>query len=765
MRLGIFAFLLGILYCQTLPELPNIYWLVLVLPIGIFPRYRLIFWFALGLGYAIWRADIILAQKIPAEIIGKNIKIIGTIINFPNQHRFQFSPEPSQEWLNPGIIYLKYLEPSLLPGQKWQFTVRLKSARATFNPDSFASETWLFQHRIMASGSVISAKLLQQPALININNLRYSLAQTIKEELDEYQSVGIIIALALGDKSLIPSKQKEILQHTGIVHLIAISGLHIGFIAWLVFIISRTWWKYMGNMPLLFPAPRFAALASMFFATCYALLAGFSLPTQRALIMVMVALFGITFNYKIATSKIFAIALLLILLLDPLTVLAVEFWLSFGTVAIIFYSLSSRQAGITVLEKYGLSIIKIQIVITLGLFPILLFIFGYIPLLSFAANLIAIPWVSFVVVPCTLLGIILLPLTDIFLHIAAITFDAILVPISWLADLDWNLWYHQPSLLTMLVAMLGIFILLLPSGFPARWLGFIWLLPLFFNPQSTSLKPGELWFTLLDVGQGLAAVIRTQNHVLLYDTGPSPYIGKTVIVPFLRARDIQHIDKIMISHVDKDHSGGIKSVLSVLSVDELIINHGKNYNDGIEQILKMLSIDKILTNTIHKYSKNNIYFCQANQNWSWDGVSFQVLHPAANFKSKNTNDTSCVLKITTNNNTILLPGDISKDIELQLIANYKSNLAADILVAPHHGSENSSSISFINAVRPKITLFSTGYNNSFKHPRAKIVQRYKNYQALTWNTAESGAINLYLTANGIFGPSEARKEKQRYWYD
>ena len=742
MRLSILAFLLGILYCQTLSELPDIVWFTLLLPLGLFPRLRLLSFFILGLIYAIWRADIVLDQKLPIELAGKNITIIGTIIDIPNQYGFKFSPIASSKWPNPGSIYLKNPKPLLVkPGQLWEFTVSLKQTRNTFNPDSFDYEKWLFRHRIMAIGSIRSAKLLQETSFFNINNIRYSLATTIKQELSDYQSVGIIIALSLGEKSIISTQQKKILRHTNISHLIAISGLHIGFVSWIVFIIAYNLWKYIGNV-IVFPASRFAALVSILFATSYALLAGFSLPTQRALIMLIVALSGIIFNYRITISNVFAIALLLILILDPLTVLSVEFWLSFGTVAIIFYSLDNRKRkNLTQLENTALFIIKIQIIITLSLFPVLFFIFGYISLSSFIANLIAIPWVSFIVIPCTLLGIILSSLTTGLLHVAAFTFDAILLPMTWLANLDWNLWYLQPPLWAVIAAMLGIFILFLPSGFPARWLGFIWLLPLFTVQQfnSSTLKQGELWFTLLDVGQGLAVVIRTKNHTLMYDTGPNEYVSKTVIIPFLRAKKVQHIDKIIISHADKDHSGGFAALM----------------NEIVQQ-----DLTEILTSA--NYPQYKIKPCQAGKKWVWDGVKFQILHPPANFKTSNTNDKSCVLKITTKNNSILLPGDIGKNVELNLIANYGSELKTDILIAPHHGSRNSSTISFINTVKPKIVLFSTGYNNSYNHPRRNITQRYEKYKPLIINTAESGAINLRLGIDGVFKPSKTRK--QRYWY-
>ncbi|MDM8568624.1 ComEC/Rec2 family competence protein, partial [Thiotrichales bacterium HSG1] len=666
---------------------------------------------------------------------------------------FIFSPQANDQWSNPGLInfrYSKYSQEkfSVLPGQRWKFTVRLKPIRTTFNPDSFDSEKWLFKNNIVAIGSIHSKKELPESSVFNIDKLRLSLAKKMQDQLSEHQSGGIIIALAMGDKSFIPTEQKRILRYAGMSHLIAISGLHIGFIAWLTFFISHSLWKYMGNMTLIFPAPRFAALMSIFFATNYALLAGFSLPTQRALIMLAVVLFGIIFNYRIIVSKFISIALLLILLWEPLTVLSVEFWLSFSSVVIILYFLTSyHDNGHSFLTKNFLPIIKIQTAITIGIFPILLFTFGYVPLLSFLTNMVAIPWTSLIVIPLTLTSIVPSPISGVSLHIAATTFDAILVPVGWLVNLGWS-YYHQPSLWVVIAAMIGIFILFLPRGFPGKWLGFIWFIPLFYQPQLNQgeYKLGDVWFTLLDVGQGLSAVIRTQNHVLVYDTGPNKHIGRTVIIPFLKNRKIQQIDKLVISHTDRDHDGGLEAIL---------------YRDD-------LSIKTILTSAEEeykvKYPKYKIEPCQAGINyWEWDEVTFEILHPSVGFKFKNTNDISCVLKITNKNNSILLTGDIGTDVEFQLISNYKSKLKADILVAPHHGSAGSSSISFINMVSPQLVLFSTGYNNKYAHPRAKIKQRYIKRKILMRDTSESGAINLNLTSDGIFGPDEARKK--RYWHD
>ena len=485
----------------------------------------------------------------------------------------------------------------------------------------------------------------------------------------------------------------------------------------------------MGNKPYLLPTPYFAALFSLLGAFIYALLAGFSLPTQRALIMVIVVVSATLFSRKLAISYIFTLTLLIILLWDPLSIISTGFWLSFGAVAVIIYALSGKdEQNISPLIKWGLRTWRTQWAITLGLFPISLFVFNYFPIVSPLANAIAIPWVSFIIVPLTLLGTVLISIVPTIGHalllVAANTLDALWVSIEYLANL--GVWQqYKPPLWTVIVGMIGVAILLLPRGFPGRYLGIIWLLPLFFSPPALPNR-GEVWFTLLDVGQGLSAVVRTENYVLLYDTG-TKFSSRTTVLPFLHALGIKDIDKLLISHDDNDHSGGTQMIL-------------KNF-----RVKNMLS-------GMPKESKN---LCQAGQHWRWDDVDFQILHPTANLLAKD-NNRSCVLKISSKGGVILLTGDIEKSAEYQLIHRYQQ-LKADILIVPHHGSNTSSTTSFINTVQPKIALISAGYRNRFGHPNKFVMQRYKDILVL--ETAKTGAIQFKLSTKGISAPW------RHYWHN
>ncbi len=752
MRLGTLAFFLGILFCQTFSSLPDTRWILLIFPFWIFPRYRLLFLFALGLLWTVWRADMILAQKIPNNLEGQNIAMIGTIISLPVQRRydqswrFEFAPIPFKDWPNPGHLRLYWdgdPPQSLRPGQRWQLTVRLKRARGLLNPGVYDYSKWLFQNRIQATGYVRGEhRLLSEPSLFSIDNLRYHLAEKIRKALGDSPSTEILLALALGEKQGISQQQRDTLLLTGTAHLVAISGLHIGSITFLTILLI--WlayrWLYPSQVALWLPVPHFAALLSLLTAFLYALLAGFSLPTQRALIMVAVAVSSLMFARTVAVSHKLTLALLLVLLYDPLSVMSISFWLSFGTVTILVYALSGKQSLNFSWWSHFL-LLRMQWVLLLGLLPVSLFLFNFISLTSFFANLIAVPWISFVILPLTLLGTaIIVPLPALgagLLQTAAFTFDALWVSIDWLAHL--SVWRQAiPPLWAILVAMIGSAILLLPRGFPARWLGIIWLLPIFFTPPVHPNRD-EVWFTLLDVGQGLAAVIRTKNYVLVYDTGPkfrSGFnTGDAVVVPFLRTKGIHQVDKLLISHGDNDHSGGAESVLKNLAVTEVLTSAPEQFKD----------------------SKR----CQAGQRWRWDDVDFQILHPP--HATGKGNNHSCVLKVSSTGGAILLPGDIEKTVEYRLVQ--KTELKADILIVPHHGSGTSSSEIFIDAVQPTIALFSVGYRNYFRHPKKSVVERYRRRGVSVWDTAQAGAIQFRLSARGISSPILAREAMRRYWHD
>ncbi|WP_455208405.1 DNA internalization-related competence protein ComEC/Rec2, partial [Kaarinaea lacus] len=544
----------------------------------------------------------------------------------------------------------------------------------------------------------------------------------------------------------IDSEQWRVLTGTGTNHLMAISGLHIGLVAGLMFLLISQVWRRLPNTALYLATPKVAALGAILAAVGYAALAGFTLPTQRALIMVIITMLAVWSQRPIIPSQILAITLLAVLLYDPAAVITGSFWLSFGAVAIIFYTMVGRLSATGWWWKWG----RLQWVISLGLAPILLFWFQQVPLVSPIANLIAVPLVSFVTVPLSLLsGCLLLwwpGLAHWILVLAGLSLDILWPLLEGLSRWDQLLWIApQPPSWVLLPACIGLLWLMAPKGMPARWIGLFWLLPLAFFPVP-AIEHGMARFTLLDVGHGLAVVVQTANHVLLYDSGPrySEHFnaGSAVVVPFLRYQGISQIDRVILSHNDVDHTG------------------------GYDAISRQVPIRNVMQSTNIPRIRLDAEFCIAGNQWQWDGVDFKVLHPAADYLDERDNNMSCVVQITTQSEKLLLTGDMERQVETQLVKYFSSNddnLKADILVVPHHGSRSSSSEQFVQAVTPKYALFSVGYRNRYGLPKRDVVERYQRVGATVLNTNTSGAMTFVLGNDQLLPPNLYRDERRRYW--
>ncbi|MCK5640480.1 MAG: DNA internalization-related competence protein ComEC/Rec2, partial [Gammaproteobacteria bacterium] len=537
-------------------------------------------------------------------------------------------------------------------------------------------------------------------------------------------------------------RQWEVLIATGTNHLMAISGLHIGLVAGLVYLLVRWLWVFAGSLALTVPAPKAGAFAALLAAMVYAALAGFSIPTQRALVMIAVAMGAVLLQRHVLPRQGLALALLLVLLLDPLAVLAPGFWLSFAAVAVILYGMAGRLSPRGIWWRWG----RVQWLVAIGLLPFMLLLFGRVAPLSPLANIIAVPWMGFLVVPLTLLGALLLPLTEPVANLL-LTSAVWLVELLWpllegLADASSGLQFPAPPLWAMLPGLIGMAWLLAPRGWPVRGLGIIGLLPMLLNSPA---KPnaGEVWLTLLDVGQGLATVVQTTNHVLVYDTGPrfsdSFDTGKAVVAPYLQHRGIGRIDTLVISHGDNDHIGGAQSLSRALPVEE------------------------ILTSVPGKIPWQRSTPCQRGQQWRWDGVDFEVLHPPSHYRSRG-NDGSCVIRVSSRAGDVLLTGDIEALSELELVLQEADALQTRILIAPHHGSKTSSNESFVTAVAPEYVLLPVGYRNRYGLPNAEVVSRYQKAGSRLLDTASHGAISVVMGSQHDILPTTYRSFARRYWH-
>lgn len=761
------AFLIGVLTLLQFRALPDVQFAWLLAPAIVAILFCKYFWIKTiatclcGFLWCLLVSHQVLGQAVPEPLEGQDVLIEGRVEDFPQRKqlatRFLFSVEAmqfkGQSYASPGKIRLSWYDTKVQPkvGERWRFLVRLKQPHGFMNPGGFDYEGWLFQHRIRATGYVrkqyTPQRLAQDTGFVYWQRLRFAVHENIYQLLPDSTVAGLLSALAIGERDGIQASQWEVLRRTGTAHLMAISGLHIGLLASLGYWLGSFLWRLRSQWLKRLPAQKFAACVAIVFAFTYAALAGFSIPTQRALIMVCVVMLAILRQRHIQPAQVLAQSLILVLLLDPLSTLSAGFWLSFAAVAIILYGLTGRTGK----QQKWRSLVKMQWVVVLGLLPLTLGLFQQAALISPVTNLLAIPVVSFLVVPLTLLACMLLliseSLASSLLHLAAWILEFLWQGLTLASQLSFSQIQLAASSYAIALAVIGIVLFIGPRGIPMRSMGLVFCLPLFF-PILHRPDKGDIWLSLLDVGQGLAIVVQTQNHTLVYDTGPrfsdSFDTGEAVVAPFLRQAGIAEIDMLMVSHSDNDHIGGVASLQQLFPVTE------------------------VLSSVPKKVSASAIS-CEQGQQWQWDGVQFKVLHPVTNYvpTRRAGNNLSCVLHIETGKGSVLLTGDIEKEAEQQLIIQTLAqgqSLISDVLLVPHHGSRTSSSQEFIEAVSPKLVLYPVGHRNRYHLPSQKVVQRYQALGVPAYSTANSGCI--LLTFDNINSPKVERYREQaaRYWH-
>lgn len=721
--------------------------------------FKIFFAIILGFNFALIYVHFVLSFTLPKELESKPIITIGYISSIPKIEPKRTSFTFDTEKFDGKKVKTKFLiswyknyatYPKFKTGDKWQFTVRLKRPHGMLNPGGFDQEAHLFQNKIRATGYIVDSRenscLESKWYKYPINRLREYLGIKIRESISNHKLKNLIVTLVIGEQSGIEQKQWEILRRTGTIHFMVIAGLHISFVAGMMFFIGKSIFRLFPRLTLYMPASYAGAILALLGAAIYSALAGFSIPTQRAVIMIFFIMLGTLLKRNITSWYALLFGLLFVIIINPLAGLNSGFWLSFAAVAIITYALSSRISGNNKLLKYN----RLQWSLTFGLMPLTLLLFQQAPLISFFANAFTVPWIGFVVLPLSLLGSLFIfiyePIAHILLSLAVKALSLSWHLLEWMASFAISSWHHFVFNNWILISsIIGALILLSPSGFPHRFIGCFWILPLlFYFPKRPPAN--EAWVTVLDVGQGLSSVIQTQNHSLIYDTGPkfgpNSDAGESVVIPFLRQAGIKKVDMLVISHNDEDHSGGART------------------------ILESLPIKKVRTSTPGAFTKYNAENCYYGQSWSWDGVDFNFIHPTPNSEFSG-NNASCVLKIQTKGNSILLTGDIEKQAEKSILqSDSKTDLPSTVLVAPHHGSKTSSSPKFIKAISPKYVLFTTGYLNKFHFPNKTIVSRYIKNNAILLNTAQKGAITFKFTSkSGMLSPEFYRIKHKKYWHN
>ena len=680
--------------------------------------------------------------QLPDADIQQDVVVVGRIVSLPEAGersvRFLFEMERYRETTlaasQPASVRLSWYEPELRPqvGERWQFTVRLKPPRGSVNFQGFDYERWLFAQHVQATGYVRSKPLPQRLAAASgaaVEQLRQSLRDQLLAL--PLQHGAVIAGLSFGADDAITPQAWRLLRDTGTTHLVAISGLHITLVALVAGFLAASVWRWLPRLPLYWPAPLVGIVVGLAAAVIYSALAGFSTPTLRAVLMLAVVALGWLWRRQFALSSTLSLALILTLWLDPCAVLEPGFWLSFGAVALLFLLGAARPIA----SPWWWAAIRVQLLLSLALLPMTLMWFGQASLVSPLANLLAVPWVSFVSTPLALLGCMILPwwpkIAGGLLHASDWSLELFFSWLRWLAD--WPLASWQPAQLSGPAAAL---LLLAAVLVVAPWTPWRRLLPLLLLvPVLEWALPArpQARLIMLDVGQGTALILETEQAVMVYDTGPRGErfdAGEMIVVPALRAAGWRELDLLWLSHADNDHAGGAEAVVAAMPVKRLLAG---------EQVSGMSAVP-----------------CQQGQVLSMGMATVTVLHPTDGEPQGKSNDQSCVLQIELAGQRILLAGDISAEIETRLVLADPAALRADIVLVPHHGSAGSSSAAFIEAVAPRWALVSAGYRNPHRHPRPEVLQRYHAVGARILNTAEQGAVALSWVAGEPVNVEHAR---------
>ena len=755
-------FVTGVAVLENEPALPDAMWCASlpVLVALMFMRVRAGPLLALAAGY-LWAAFVAHMQMGAwgsVAVESRDIEVTGTVRGLPDadprRTRFDFRVRDSTHASLAGArLRLSWYDADAAPapGSVWRLTVRIRRPRGWHNPGGSDYEGRMFANRIVATGYVRAGEVVDSAPVISlarVDMVRADLARWIRSALDGYGSEGLVRALAIGDRSGLSQDHWRTLRVTGIAHLMAISGLHVGMAAGAAYWLALRAWTLVPRAALLVPAPQVAGVAAMLAAFAYALLAGLALPTQRALLML-----GVLFASRLARrcfphSHSLALALIAVLVVDPHSVRAPGFWLSFVAVAAIVTALATRPAANmrTVSGRLRM-VVTVQIAVTVGLAPVTLVVFAEQSVVSPFVNALVIPLVGIIVVPVVLLGLLAgavhPPAGAAMLAAAAGVLDALWPSIEWIAAHAVML--RAPGEIgawQLAAAVAGVLIVLAPRGLALRWLGLAWMLPM-FAMRPAAVDAGAYRMTVLDVGHGLAVVVETARHVLVYDTGP--WVGTRLdaaalaVLPYLASRGRDSVDRVVLSHGDADHVGGYRRLVEAVPVGVTIANGAVGPHEPD-------------------------LACEAGTEWDWDGVSFEVLHP---FRERTGFDNahSCVIRIAGSGGSVLLTGDIESAGERALVARSGTRLAADVLVAPHHGSSTSSTRRFLESVSPSIGIFSASEHGRFRLPHPDVVSRYVRAGVATFSTSRCGAVTVEFGAGGE--PQITRFEREagrRYWH-
>lgn len=765
MKSWMIGFVSGVVLVGQLPVLPR--WPVLCLLVVTafytsrrrgWPS-RTVYGFACACLWATCYGHLQLSQRLTNDCVKTPLVVSGLVDSLPVnsfmldgsvRQRFEYSVATLSpaHCSGPSRLMLSYYaEDKILPGERWQFEVTLKKPWGLANPGSYNVQSWFAQKGIHAVGSVRKAERARRLAgATTFAAPQHRLRLKIRERIAQLElnppTQAILQAITVGDKSGLSPDLWQLLQSYGINHLLVISGLHIGLAAGVGYL--------LGGLVLrlcpFFGAPGrcMPLIIGLLLGTFYSALAGFTLPTQRALCMlgafVAASILGRT-NHP-TTNVLFAAVL--VLALNPLAALGSGFWLSFGAVLLLMW-LASWQRGLGAVRKT----LATHAFMSLMMLPLGVCFFGGGSLVAMFANMVMIPLVGLVIVPLALLATFSFlcgwPIENALWDYAAWPLELLLPLAEALANKGEGWLYHHmvAGLDEVLLGLLGVVLLVLPVRPWLRILAGLISLPLWLPPlPATDDIPVSTLVTVLDVGQGTAVVISSGNRALLYDTGggvpDGRNLGESVVLPYLREMGLSRLDTFVISHPDLDHSAGAAGIISALTVERL--RYGGAGPAGLAGRP-----------------------CEAGEAWRWpEGPVFQFLSPARE-SVPSSNDSSCVLQVEVGGYRFLLPGDIENGRERTVAQYWGDALANDWLLAAHHGSKTSSSPTLLKRITPGIVVISSGYANRFGHPHPKVLRQLDSTGAIILSTASSGALTFEITPERALRVYQQRRLTRRYW--
>ncbi len=687
-------------------------------------------WFVAAIFWSMFHQWLIADRGVPNTNLINQANLQGDIVSIPTQtpHKtqFQFLADHLDGQPTKFNLLLSCYDrcPNVRAGQHWRLRAKLKKPMNLANPGGFDYAAWLSSRHIRWVGNIYRGSLQpieNQNKPYRLIKLREHLANHLKNLIPNEEILGITEALTIGLTHHIDKTQWDLFRRTGTTHLIDISGEHIAMVAGLTYWLLKWVWKHLGELCLRYPAPKIASVGALLTSFTYTLIAGFAVPTQRSLISCCLMLARHFCGQRISVWQTWRYALLLVLLFEPHSVFMIGFYFSFIAVAILI--LMNQRVKFTGIRK----MILMQLACLFGLMPLTLYWFSYGSINGLAANLLAIPWVSFMIVPLALLITFISPWFVIpgslfLLKWLIVSFLCYLKFIDTLEVFNFNFTFTSAlSPLTLMGAMALFIFLPLVRLFPAATM----LIVASLFPNYEKVKPGYATIDVLDVGQGLAVVVRTAHHVLIYDTGMKFYqggdMGKLALIPYLNTLGVKQLDKVVISHPDLDHRGGLNSLEEKYHINELIVDDPTFYKQGVS--------------------------CHQYPSWRWDNVSFQFFPITSHLRGKNNN--SCILHIANRAGQVLLSGDIEKLAENYLINTYGKQLLSTIMLVPHHGSKTSSSSAYLDHVAPRYAIASYGFDNRYHFPHQQALQSYALHHIPVYNTKDCGMVRVKLQAGHL----------------